>query len=121
MPLMVFLILCGSITVQAKVSGKISGVVTNSETGEPIVGATVSVAETDLATKTDEDGEYFIINVPVGHYDLVVSHVGFERMVKTEVRVLVDLTTPEQPLLVGLGQSDSSGEFVIPVPRPDNR
>ena len=93
-PLVFFLILCGSVTVQAKVTGKVSGVVTNADTDEPIVGATVSVANTDLATKTDEDGEYFIINVPVGHYDLVVSHVGFERMVKTEVRVLVDLTTP---------------------------
>jgi outer membrane receptor protein involved in Fe transport len=93
-PLLAVLILIGAVAAQAKVTGKISGVVLNSETGEPVVGATVTVVDTDLATKTDEDGEYFIINVPIGQFDLLVSHVGYERMVKKEVRVLVDLTTP---------------------------
>jgi len=79
---------------QAKVTGKISGVVTDTETGAPLVGATVSVQATSLATQTDEDGEYFIISVPVGEYDLTVTHVGFEKLTKKEVRVLIDLTTP---------------------------
>ncbi len=80
--------------VFAKVSGKVSGVVVDSETGAPLVGASVRVVGTNLATKTDEDGEYFIINVPVGKYDLVVTHVGFESLMKKDVRVLLDLTTP---------------------------
>ena len=92
MPLL--LLLTTSSEGQAKVTGKISGVVTDVETGAPLIGATVAVLETNLATQTDEDGEYFIISVPVGAYDLAVSHVGFEKLTKKQVRVLVDLTTP---------------------------
>lgn len=91
-PLLLLLIVASQ--GQAKVTGKISGVVTDTETGAPLVGATVSVQATSLATSTDEDGEYFVINVPVGEYDLTVTHVGFEKLTKKEVRVLVDLTTP---------------------------
>jgi outer membrane receptor protein involved in Fe transport len=87
-------ILIGVAPVEAKVTGKISGAVIDVATGEPIEGATVSVVGTTLATKTDEDGEYFIIGVPVGQYHLVVTHVGFERHTAVNVRVLIDLTTP---------------------------
>ncbi len=78
----------------AGVTGKISGLVKDTQNGQPIVGATVRVVGTDYATTTDEDGEYFIINLPSGKYDLAVSNVGFETMLKKEVRVLIDLTTP---------------------------
>ena len=79
---------------EAKVAGKISGIVIDAGTGEPVVGATVFVEGTTIATKTDEDGEYFLINIPVGQYHLVVTHVGFERVTQVNVRVLIDLTTP---------------------------
>jgi len=91
---LLFTILLASSQLQANVTGKVSGVVVNAETGEPVAGATVTVAATNLATKADDDGEYFIIDVPVGEFDLVVTHVGFERMAKKKVRVLADLTTP---------------------------
>ncbi len=78
----------------AGVTGKISGVVNDAESGDPLIGATVRVESTNLITTTDEDGEYFIIGVPVGKYDVSVSHVGFEAIVKKGVRVLLDLTTP---------------------------
>ena len=78
----------------AGVSGKISGVVEDTVTGEPVVGATVRVLGLDMVTTTDEDGDYFMIGVPVGEYDVVVSHVGFETVVKEGVRVLLDLTSP---------------------------
>jgi len=79
---------------EAKVTGKISGLVIDANTGEPVEGATVSVVGSTFATETDEDGEYFILNVPVGQYHLVVTHVRFERLTKVNVRVLIDLTTP---------------------------
>ena len=75
-------------------NGKVSGIVEDAVTGEPLVGATVRVDGYDLATSTDEDGEYFIIGVPVGKYSLVVTYIGFETVRTEEVRILVDLTTP---------------------------
>jgi outer membrane receptor protein involved in Fe transport len=85
-------LLCAPAT--AGVYGKISGSVQGAKNHEPLVGATVRVIGTSLATKTDEDGEYFIINVPVGRYDLSVTYVGYESIIKKDVRILVDLTTP---------------------------
>lgn len=90
----VFLLLITTAQVQAGVSGKISGVVEDALTGEPIVGATVRVVGLNLVTTTDDDGEYFLIDVPVGKYDISVTHIGFEVLVKKGVRVLLDLTTP---------------------------
>lgn len=83
-----------SVQVQAGVSGKISGVVMDVGLGEPVEGATVTVVGTNLVTKTDEDGEYFILNVSLGQYNLSVTHVGYEQLTKMAVRVLLDLTTP---------------------------
>lgn len=91
---LLFVILMTSGQLHATVTGKISGVVIDVQTGKPVEGATVSVVASNLVTKTDEDGEYFIINVPVGEYDLAVTHVGYEKVAKKQVRVLVDLTTP---------------------------
>ena len=83
-----------SSSVRAGVYGKISGTIRNITGSGPLAGATVRVLGTSLVTQADEDGEYFIINVPVGKYDLAVSHVGFAGVIKKEVRILVDLTTP---------------------------
>ncbi|MEP0829103.1 MAG: TonB-dependent receptor [bacterium] len=78
----------------AGTTGKIAGVVENKVTGEPIPGATIRVLGTEIATQTDSDGEYFIINLPAGTYELAVSIIGFQGIQKENVRVLIDLTTP---------------------------
>ena len=91
---LVFLLGIAFVPAQAGVTGKISGMVTDSRSEAPIMGATVRVLGTNLVTKTDEDGDYFIISVPVGKYDLAVSHVGYEGITRKEVRILLDLTTP---------------------------
>lgn len=104
----VVLLLIISSQVLAAVSGKISGSVIDSKTGEPIIGATVRVEGTNMVTKTDDDGEYFIISLPSGKWDIAATHVGFEPITKEGVRVLVDLTTPVdftmEPATVELGR-----------------
>ncbi|TET97424.1 MAG: hypothetical protein E3J26_00095, partial [Candidatus Zixiibacteriota bacterium] len=104
----VVLLLIISSQVLAAVSGKISGSVIDSKTGEPIIGATVRVEGTNMVTKTDDDGEYFIISLPSGKWDIAATHVGFEPITKEGVRVLVDLTTPVdftmEPATIELGR-----------------
>ncbi|MCM2271007.1 MAG: carboxypeptidase-like regulatory domain-containing protein [candidate division Zixibacteria bacterium] len=73
---------CAALSAYAGVTGKISGVVSDAESDEPLVGATVRVLGTDLVATTDDEGEYFIINVPSGKYDISVTHVGFELITK---------------------------------------
>ncbi|MEA2031593.1 MAG: TonB-dependent receptor [candidate division Zixibacteria bacterium] len=76
------------------VTGKISGLVVDASTDEPVVGARVAVEGSNIGTVTDIDGEFFIINLPGGKYDLSIDIMGYVPLVKTGVRVLVDLTTP---------------------------
>lgn len=46
-------------------AGKIKGTIVDSKTGEPVIGASVKVKGTKIATITDIDGK-FEINAPVG-------------------------------------------------------
>jgi hypothetical protein len=58
-------------------SGWIQGVVTNAATGQPIFGATVSVAGQNISATTGEDGSYALNNVPAGSQTLNASANGF--------------------------------------------
>lgn len=80
--------------LQAGTGGKISGVVKSAETGEPLPGATVTIVGRDIGTSTDLDGEFYLINLPVGDYDILVSLIGYQKEIRSEVKVLLDLTTP---------------------------
>ncbi|MTI26445.1 SusC/RagA family TonB-linked outer membrane protein [Fulvivirga kasyanovii] len=57
----------------------VSGKVTDSETGEPLVGVTVVVPGTSHGTITDADG-HFQLELPDDSKSLIFSFVGFERL-----------------------------------------
>jgi hypothetical protein len=80
--------------IQAGTAGKIAGVIRDSESGAPLPGAAVMINGTSIGTSTDEDGEYFMINVPVGTYTVEASLIGYQPVTQTKVTVLLDLTTP---------------------------
>lgn len=54
----------------------VTGKVTGGAAGTPVIGATVTVKGTQVATTTNSEGN-FSINVPSGRNTLVVSFVGF--------------------------------------------
>jgi hypothetical protein len=74
-------------------TGKISGKIYNEATREPIPGANVVVEGTYLGAAADVNGNYTIINVPPGKYNLVVSAVGFVKTTVRNVIVNADKTT----------------------------
>ena len=74
-------------------TGKISGQITSSETSEPLIGANVIILGTDLGASTDNEGEYFIINVPAGTHSIKIMMIGYQTMTFTDVAVSPDLTT----------------------------
>ena len=80
-------------TVLSAVSGRITGVITSSETGDAVPGANVSVVGTSLGGVTDANGKYTILNVPVGTYTIRVSSVGFTTLEVSNVAVSVDLAS----------------------------
>lgn len=73
--------------------GKIRGVVTDFETGETIIGASVIIEGTTKGDATDVNGEYIITGVESGSYTLLVSYIGYSQTVVQDVRVSIDLTT----------------------------
>lgn len=74
-------------------TGKITGIVTDSQTGEVLVGASVVLEGTKVGAASDIEGYYVILNVPPGKYTVSSSVVGFTRKSVTGVTVSVDLTT----------------------------
>jgi hypothetical protein len=77
----------------AGTTGKIAGIVEDESTGEPLVGANVFIEGSTMGSSTDQDGFYFIINVPPGTYSVTVSYVGYEKITQSEVLVMVDRTS----------------------------
>lgn len=61
----------------AQISTEIYGRVTD-EKGEPLVGVSVYLENTTLGAQTDDDGNYEIINVAPGSYNIIASYLGFE-------------------------------------------
>src|SRR5262245_41810888 len=74
-------------------TGKITGTVKDSQTGEPLVGVNVIIEGKSLGASTGVDGSYLILNVPPGKYSLIASAIGFIKKTITDVTVSVDLTT----------------------------
>ena len=71
------LVLSGSAAF-AQVTGKVIGTVTDSDTGQPLVGAQVVVEGTNLGNVTNEDGFNFINNVPAGLQGLTAQYLGYQ-------------------------------------------
>lgn len=82
-----------STSLLAQTIGKIIGRVTDAETGEPLVGAQVTVEGTLLGNITDADGEYFIINVPIGLQSVTASFIGYRSVTVRDERILAGQTT----------------------------
>lgn len=77
----------------AGVTGKIAGRVTEKGIDEGLPGANVIIKGTTMGTATNIDGYYFILNVPPGTYAVEARMMGYNPIVKTGVKVTMDLTT----------------------------
>ena len=75
------------------VTGKISGKVIDKETKDALIGAHIQIEGTTFGTVTDNGGDYFILNVPVGVYRIKFSYIGYSNVVIENVRVKADFTT----------------------------
>jgi outer membrane receptor protein involved in Fe transport len=89
----ILLLIC-VMTAMGGTTGKLIGKVIDADTGEPVVGANVVVIGTSRGAATDLDGEYYILNLPPGRYDVRASALGFGPLVFEGVRVSVDQSTP---------------------------
>lgn len=78
---------------------RVTGIVTSSEDGLPVTGASVLVKGTNVGTITDIDGNFTINNVPSHATTLVISFIGMQTQevpIKETVRVML---RPDSELL----------------------
>ena len=94
-------------------------------TGEPIIGATVRVANTQIATVTDFDGN-FALKANQGA-DLTISYIGYQTATikaapSVEVTLEEDATTLENVVVIGYGvarKTDLTGS--VTAMKPDEK
>ncbi|MEW5702630.1 MAG: TonB-dependent receptor [Candidatus Zixiibacteriota bacterium] len=113
---------------QGGTTGKISGTVIDQETGKPIAGALVQVLGTSLSARTDSEGRYVILNVPVGRHTLTASVLGetssptenelllFQPIEVQNLKVSVDLNTEQDITLTS--KPVEMGTIVVIAVRP---
>ena len=58
----------------------IKGSVTDKETGEPLIGATVQISGTTTGAITDMDGTFELVGVRNGTYELIFSYISYKTL-----------------------------------------
>jgi TonB-dependent receptor len=83
-----FLFICPLLaTTGLAASGIIQGVVRDSQTGDGLPGANVTIVKSSLGSSTDVDGRYTIRDVAPGTYTLRATYVGYkEKEVTVQVK-----------------------------------
>lgn len=80
------LILCLLVSTISAQTGSVRGLLTDAQSGEPIMFANVLVKETGTGTTTDLDGNYSLTLDP-GTYSLEFSYVGYSTLGVTDVEI----------------------------------
>ena len=100
----------GLVTAQTQT---VTGVVISEEDGQPVIGASVRVENTQLGAITDVDGKFQIANVPSSAKTLVISYIGMETVkvpVKPSVKVFLKSNTEllDEVMVVAYGTAKKS-------------
>jgi len=92
---LMFVLYWGVMTSSANAvdSGKITGFVKDAATEDPLAGVTIRLGGTQLHAISGSDGEYFILNVPLGAYRVEVQMIGYLPLRTQELAVNSDRTT----------------------------
>lgn len=75
------------LSIKHVVSGVIQGKITDAESGEELIGATVLLVGTSIGASTDVTGNYKIASVPTGTYQVSVSYIGYETLVVSDITI----------------------------------
>jgi hypothetical protein len=110
-------VLCSAMTMpgRAQETGKIQGTVLDPN-GEPVPAAQVVVVGTSFGALTNEQGFYFVNNVPAGTYEVWVQFIGYQPTELRGVRVQADQTVTVNFQLSGAAIEITAVEVPI-VPR----
>ncbi len=73
-------------------SGKIVGKIIDTDSKEPLTGATVLIVGTSMGAVTNVSGEFIIVNIPPGTYSIRASYVSYSDLTIENVCIYSNLT-----------------------------
>ena len=94
-------------------TGKVMGTVTDKANGNLLSGVNVVLEGTSLGAATDEGGDFYILNIPPGLYNVKLSYIGYAVVTIENIRVTKDLTT--NLFTVELSSEAISGEAITVI------
>jgi hypothetical protein len=78
------LVLTGLMVAQ---SGYLGGLITDAETSQPLVGANISIENSEVGAASDMDGQYVIADLRPGSYNIRIEYLGYQPVLKNNVVV----------------------------------
>ena len=108
--LMMMVLTLTAVVGLSQTTGKIAGKVIDAESSEALPGANVILMSTSFGAACDIDGDFYIINIPPGRYDISVSMIGYGTAIIQGLAVSVNRTSH---IDISLSQSFVAGEEVI--------
>ncbi|UCD36911.1 MAG: carboxypeptidase-like regulatory domain-containing protein [Fidelibacterota bacterium] len=104
------------VAAHGQTTSKITGVVTDLLSRQPLYGVNVLVGGTYLGAATDPDGYFHILNVPVGVYEIEASMIGYKRTNVIDVVVSIDQVTRVD---IEMEETALEGEAIVVVAERD--
>ncbi len=102
----------------------LTGRITDAQSGAPLPGASVFIADDKLGTSAGSDGTYLISNIPPGHHIIEISHTGYSTRVE-HIELLTDtiihfsltpvITENQGVIVTGVAGATSIRKAPIPV------
>ena len=104
----VFILIVSS-SLSGGTTGKLTGVVKDEESGNSLIGCNIIISGTLLGASSNEKGDYYILNIPPGKYNIRYEMMGYKKLIQESVSISIDKTTR---LNVALKSSVIEGEEV---------
>jgi len=105
-----FIIIISFTLLKASDLGKLRGKVLTNDTNIPLMGVNVVVVGTYKGTFTDNNGNYTILGIPSGEYDIRFEYIGYAPKIIQKINIQSNLSTT---LDVKLVQTVIAGEEVV--------
>ena len=80
-------------TVVSVHADDISGIVTDAKTNEPLIGATIEVADTSFKTVSDADGKFLLTGLKHGKYNITIKYIAYQSCTLTGVEAQKDASS----------------------------
>jgi outer membrane receptor protein involved in Fe transport len=101
---LVVVVLCAVATGTAQAqTGKLTGIVTDAQSGVPLEGVQVILQNTGISALTGANGRFFIVNVPPSTYTVLVRRIGYTSAEVRNVLVQIDVTRTVDAELTATG------------------